>query len=402
MLSCAEELKPVFARFGIAEISDILDLELRGIKRRPRSIKSQKEREDPVQLSRMTTTYHPLKAEENNLAGYILPRIRLHQGTVMLDGVAQHRAVVDSKTRTIRWTRQVPDHGYEQGRVRILSHGKTGSGAILLSENPHQSETPPSDGPSKIIRFHVAKPSASNFKHCSDEQGKPQQPPSLNNTVFLADEEAAGDADDGDDDSWTLVIDRDLWNQDEKKDQASSPITIGEIILTTYHSGGASGMSVPIVKIPILDKLCTQINQVYHTQKPIESLYSSTMKINAKGRQMYTVILDKAPLLYNLADKEAGGDIKRIFNITFHRALKSDIELPMLFRTLVAEVMPGAFGMRGAALEYDSKRRGSDGPRSDARPFSSTHLIRLSGGADIFPGILYKTCRSRTWRYPRS
>ena len=397
MLLHIKELRPLFQRFGAATMSDVLTSELRGAKRRVVSKHpSVKRRRVTSHLRQARRTYSLHESESHNVSGYQLPTLSIHEGTVSLDGEAQSRALIDSNDRTIRWTRPVPQHGYEHGYVDLLNHGLAGNGAILLSDNPDQEELPGSSK-QKLIKFTAAKPNVkinrtpsrdTNLQHQNMEavlksvtQKKVTPAPvtgALSSSPLpveipglkLAAATPAGGVGvnpnfiDGED-IWDMTLDKAVWPVGQPRTKPVDPEPLGQVIFATYHSGGTTGIPIPIMTMPILDQLCAAINekQVGPGGK-IETLYSSIVQVTSEGTQMGTIFLDSAALLYQLADKPNGSDeLKSVINVTFKQSLGSNLVLPILFRTLAVELAPNFATANGVAMEYDADNRGGDGQR---------------------------------------
>ncbi|KAK7419301.1 hypothetical protein QQX98_003453 [Neonectria punicea] len=396
-LSHINELKPLFAKFGTDTISEVLDQELCGQVRRPASSttvqRNRKRRVITSHLRKARRTYVLHEIKSRNVSDYSLPVLSIHEGTVSLNGEAQHRAIVDSNDRTIRWTREVPEHGYEHGFVDVLNHGLAGNGVILLSDNPDSKKVPKSDKRPKLINFQVAKPNvnveapsktldhgrmnavlksvkgspapfaAEDLTTASLSPAPPVQIPGL---VLAAagPEQIDPDYVDGED-YWDLTLDQDVWPDKEVRTRPNTPVSLGQVAFATYHAGGHDGLPVPIVTMPLLDQLCAEINAKHLAdQTQLSSLYSSIVEITSDGTQMGTIFLDSAALLYQLADKPDGSnELSSNLNVSFKNSLGSDVVLPILFRTLGVQLSFNFASAKGAALEYDASNRGGDGVR---------------------------------------
>lgn len=391
------ELKPLFAKFGAETISEVLSQELSGQLRRPVSSaivqQSSKRRvlTSPLRKARRTYVLHEIKSQ--NVSNYKLPVLSIHEGTVSLNGVAQHRASVDKDDRTIRWTREIPEHGYEHGFVDVLNHGLAGNGVILLSDKPDLKKVPKSEDDPKLINFQVAKPGVNveapskTMDHAqmnailkvvkprlipmtvespnTASVGSPPSVPVPGLVVAAAvPEQVDPDYVDGED-YWNLTLDQDAWPDKEVRTRPNNPVSLGQVAFATYHSGGHDGLPIPILTMPLLDQLCAEINAKHLVNQPqLSSLYSSIVEITSDGTQMGTIFLDSAALLYQLADKPDGSDeLSSNLDVSFKNSLGSDLALPILFRTLGVQLSVTLDSAKGAALEYDASNRGGDGVR---------------------------------------
>ncbi|KPM39826.1 hypothetical protein AK830_g6732 [Neonectria ditissima] len=397
LLHHINELKPLFAKFGTDTISEVLAQELRGHVRRPASSttvqRTRKRRVLTCHLRKARRTYVLHETKSQNISKYTLPVLSIHEGTVSLNGEAQHRAIIDKNDRTIRWTREVPEHGFEHGFVDVLNHGLAGNGVILLSDNPDSKKVPNNEKGPKLINFQVAKPNVnveapSKALHHGNMNAvlksvKPRPTPVAGQCVKASrvssalpvtipglvlaaavPEQVDPDYVDGED-YWDLTLDQDVWPDKEVRTRPNNPVSLGQVAFATYHSGGHNGLPVPILNMPLLDQLCAEINAKHlPNQTQLSSLYSSVVEITSDGTQMGTIFLDSAALLYQLADKPEGStELSSTLNLTFKNSLGSDIVLPILFRTLGVQLSFNFDSAKGAALEYDASNRGGDGAR---------------------------------------
>lgn len=417
MLKHIKELRPLFARFGADTISEALSQEIHGDTpdRVLRGNEQQhvKGRTLTANLRAAKRSFVLHKADDTSVPDYHLPLLTVNDGNVLLDGVAQHRAAIDKDNKTVRWTRAIPGHGYEHGRMHVFNHGFAGNGAVLLSKDAQLADSSQDD--SQIIRFHAAKPNANldgvtkpannrnhaqvakflKAQHIAMQNGPtkttssvaakvapprfdmPRPASAISNFVNIpglkvnaavANPAIAvpGDYIDNED-IWDLSMDKGIWEA-KKPIPSINPATtvsMGQVSFSTYHSGGSNGIPVPILTMPLLDQLCSTINAKHLANQPqLNSLYSSHVEITKNGTQMGVILLDAASLLYQLADKPDGKDeVTSLMNVTFKASLGSDIVMPLLFRTLSLEISANFGAIRGAALEYDNDHRGADGQR---------------------------------------
>lgn len=416
LLHHIKELKPLFARFGAGTISEALSRELHAKTFDPPrpgfKEKAVKRRTLVSNLRKAKRTFLLHATEEIELDDYELPLLTIHDGNVLLNGVAQHRATIDKDDKTIRWTRSVAGYGYEHGYLSVLNHGFAGSGAIVLSSDPDQVTIDSAQSGIRIIKFHAAKPNANvetpsviadhqrhtrvakflKTQHMIQSSGaastavleaRPKDEvhtqstlsnhvaiPGLEVNLAVADPGTAipGDIIDNED-TWDLTMDTAIWpSKTPAPTKMTSPVKLGQISFCTYHAGGTNGIPVPIVTMPLLDQLCRDINAAHLpalNQKPrLTTLYSSHLEITKNGTQMGTILVDSASLIYQLADKPSGSqELSSLTNLTFKNSINSDVKLPLLFRTLALELSGTFSSIKGAILEYDNDHRGGDGAR---------------------------------------
>ena len=398
MLGHIKEIQPLFQKFGVATISDVLAQELKGVKRRPASasVAPKTRRNVTSHLRAARRTYVLQETGSHNVRNYSLPVLSIHEGSVTLDGKTEPRALIDASDRAIRWTRPVPEHGYEHGFVDISKHGLSGHGVVALSSDPDLEKLPSqSSQDHKIVQFFAAKPNASvnvEKRELDHEKliqtvssvsktatavaqpsaklasAKPVSIPGLNlqstsSVGAKADPPVNQDYIDNED-YWDMVLDQAVWPVGQPRTSPVNPMPFGQVAFATYHAGGATGLSVPILMVPALDTLLEDINKSKLSgQAQLDSLYSSMVEITSEGKQMGTIYLDSAAVLYELADKATeGGNLPSLFNLTF-KSIGSSVTLPLLFRTLGVELSRDFSSALGSATEYDASNRGGDGDR---------------------------------------
>lgn len=299
MLRHIGELEPLFNRFGAVTMSEVPRREIKGIKRRPAVVAPRPRRKIASHLRKATRTYVFHETENINVSDYRLPVLTIHEGVVVLDGEAQHRALIESDDRTTRWTRPSPSHGYEHGHVNMYNHGLAGSGVVILSDDPDLKDMPQGES-LKCVRFTIAKPNINvatpsssllhekNLAppatlHRSKRGGQTRElalPEPMSLVVpgitdlapLLSTAVPTLDPDYHDaEDEWDLILDADVWAKGQVKTSASKPVSFGKIVFETYHSGGKTGMPIPIVIIPVLDDLCKAINARHLNDKKAPS-----------------------------------------------------------------------------------------------------------------------------------
>ncbi|KAL6702405.1 hypothetical protein ACN47E_002188 [Coniothyrium glycines] len=416
LLQSIKELRPLFARFGAETMSEALTQELHG-NTPDRALMGRPQK--PVKSRTLTANLRNAKRsfvlhgdDDISDLNYRLPLVTINDGNVLLDGVAQHRATIDRDNKTVRWTRALPEKMFEHGRMHIFNHGFAGNGAILLSDDALSANV--AQHKARVIRFHAAKPNASldgvpraaNHEHHTHvakflkakhtfqkfttipttdgrENGatirvaKTTMAPMVSSSVSIPGLEVnaaappPGIAVPGDyidnEDIWSLGMNKSIWEAKAPLPSIdrSNIVSLGQVSFSTYHSGGANGIPVPILTLPLLDQLCSEMNAKHLKDKPqLGSLYSSHVEMTKNGTQMGVILVDAAALIYELADKPQGKqELDSLINLTFKKSIQSDIVLPLLFRTLSLELSANFGSIRGAALEYNNDHRGGDGQR---------------------------------------
>lgn len=157
MLQNIKELKPLFQKFGVSAMSDVLEQELSGKQTRTHSkpVKAKKIRQ--TNISHAKRTFNLLPSAQNATQQHQnLPQLSIHEGLVRLDNEVEPRATVDAANRTVQWSRKLPNGQYEHGYVELRDHGMSGAGAILVNQNADQATMPTSDN-AQIVPFNTVK-----------------------------------------------------------------------------------------------------------------------------------------------------------------------------------------------------------------------------------------------------
>ncbi|KDR76297.1 hypothetical protein GALMADRAFT_140011 [Galerina marginata CBS 339.88] len=380
LLKHIKELQPIFQKFGVSTMSDVLTQELQGEKRRAVAQPAHVRRKRISNVQHVRRTFQLLPTGDESVPGYVLPSLALHEGVVLVDGKVQTRASIDPIARTIRWTRESAEHGHEHGYVELGDLGLSGCGAIILSDEG-DLEHLPRRGARKLVSFTVTKANVQIGKssHTLDHrkvrkthptaQATPVQAPlpakPLNrlphSLVAVVTETGTIDGED----YYDLIVDNDTWAKGTDKDDPTNPTTFGQVALATYHTSddGATGLSVPIITVTHLDQLCDEINKTRTADTQIGALYTSVTEQDTDGNLVGTITFDEAALIAELADKASDDAAAPTVALTFKTKLNSAFVLPILFKSLVVGFNWNFSALEGSAYEYDPSMTGCLGAR---------------------------------------
>jgi len=380
MLKQIGELQPLFSKFGVATISDVLTKELQGGQKNNVSQPAHIKHHQTSNLQHVRRTFQFLVSGENSVPGYVLPSLALHEGVVLVDGKVESRASINPKTRQICWTRESAEHRYEHGFVELVDPGLSGRGCILLSDDPDLQDIP-TGGSRKIISFMVTKVNVQpgkpfhelNHETVQKPSLTPQPAPPINklqlakslnrlpSTLAVIQDPGTIDGED----YYDLIVDKDAWPKGTEKDAPTSPTSFGQVAFATYHTDvGAQGLSVPVFTIPLLDQLRDAINKTRAQDTWIGTLYSSVTENDANGNIVGTITLDEAALIGNLADKPSSDSPVPTLGLTFKEKLNAGaLTLPILFQTLVISFDWSFSELQGAAYVHDPNMNGCLGAR---------------------------------------
>jgi hypothetical protein len=113
-------------------------------------------------------------------------------------------------------------------------------------------------------------------------------------------------------------------------------------------------VAVPIIRVPLLDKICSLINAEFPRADGtvLESLCTSTTNQNdATGGLTGTVTLSQAALLTHSADGATDDQIETV-GLTFKTSLGVDDTLPLLYRSFDIKFSWDFSSVFGAAVSF--------------------------------------------------
>lgn len=339
-LANQRQLLPLLQKYSLRTIKDSLNREIYNLEHAPwrffNNAKSLKLRSsggvplDMLERRFQLTAYH----EETLPSGYQLPDLNLIDGSVIADGQVVLRTSMDARTRTFRWTRELPQLGaFEHACLKVYPHGKAGSGVVYL--------TPDAD-PENVDR----KTTVSGFRALavSPDQTTTAKATSDVATILV-------------EDTLSLTIDKSAWPPNTDWSSVKDPADGGTITLGTYTT--PDGYSVPTARMPSLDDLQTKVNRA--TDREIEPLYRCVSTISAAGNPVFTVQLNRAAWLPFLAD---GGTSAGNFDLKFQSSLGVDARVPCLFQELhIEQDLFWPEDSKAVLFEYNPTMRGMMGDR---------------------------------------
>ncbi|ETS81279.1 hypothetical protein PFICI_06281 [Pestalotiopsis fici W106-1] len=353
-----EELQSIRKLLGDSATSRLLRHEIQTLRSGPHNSHFTRDPVKTILLDQVVRAYHvDLADPRQSPPMHIASSIGLFEGSVLVNGKVEARSHVDYKTKIISWSRALGPSSYEHGCITLVDHGLSGAGAVFLS--PEDSPLVMHDK-QHVYPVHVStKPPAV----------KPTEALATTTTSLLSDST----------DVQEMILDADIWSeQDKHKKKPSHPVSFGRITLQPTQIGGADGLNIPLIQIPLLDRLRDTINEKFAFDDPnqrISSLYKSTVNLSGQSDATAVVQLTGASLLAQLADEDPGA---QVLGCTFKKSLGSDIILPILFQELQVSFKGGS--VIGPIFAYDPLARGSLGSRhllvsaTEPRRFSDARL----------------------------
>jgi hypothetical protein len=334
------DILPLLQKYSLRTIEDSLNREIYGLEYAPwrffNNAASLKLRPyggvplDMLERRFQLTPYH----EETLPSGYTLPDLNLVDGSVIADGQVVLRTVMDARTRTFRWTRELPQLGaFEHACLKIYPHGKAGSGVVYLTPDANPDNVGSKTTIYGFRALAISPTQTATSKLASGSDG------------FVVH------------DTLSLTIDKTAWPPDTDWSSVKDPSDGGTILLGTYTT--PDGYSVPTARMPSLDDFQTKVNQA--KGRKVEQLYRCVSTISAAGKPVFTVELNRAAWLPFLAD---GGTSGSNFGLEFKSNLGVDARVPCLFQELrIEQDLFFPEDIEAVLFEYDATMRGMKGNR---------------------------------------
>ena len=428
MLQKIDELAPVFQKIGVPGVATLLRQELKDARRNKHRSplgpiqKRHTRRYHGMNFKDLKRTF-TLEAKDSPLTdkkgprGYNLPVLNLHEGVLHLDHDIVPRVAFDTKGSTLRWSRALGGgQGHEHGLLTLTTHGLLGHGAVYISKDENPSHLPktyettipfvaqkatgaalPSSGAATCVAAHptkvtattnhkLAKPVGAVAPHApaaavaahptkvmapttTHKLAKPvgavaaptaaPAPPAAAAPSPLAD---PGTVDN--EDFWDVVVDSADWPANTTKTSATSPQSMGQIAMATYHSDGKAGLAVPVIVVPTLDNLLSDINKTRPAASQLGPLYRSTVLVNKTGTLTGTVTFASASTVALLSDHapKTESDPLPTKNLTFSN-VNSTVTIPLLYQSAQFAFSWDFNDISGAVYEFDPGMVGNTGQR---------------------------------------
>ncbi|RKK77994.1 hypothetical protein BFJ71_g16606 [Fusarium oxysporum] len=422
MLFAFDELRPLFERFGIGGISDMLRVEVEAESDK-NSMRLYK-----VARNKLTGPGHgslQYPPEEINGVNYSkllapLPNVSVLEGVVYVDGQVCQRASIDNIKNQIRWVRSVNQPSdtadiFEHGNLIVDPLTLAAQGAILYSTDAEaekaldigfiqylamgcQLDGPPTYQEAMLVAsapvYSMARLAQAVPARAEVAAEEPSEERTLEEAAF---EEApaarvsamqsraprvtlmTAEAEETDIDPlfapgdetlpfmnplrFNMIFDANRY----KKDQVNpgDPVTFGSLDLAVGRKR-ADGLSTRVAILPDLDKLrdLIQAKLVDPTIGKLASFYVSTLSIDDQQRTKVSIAMtpNAQELLRGYKDK-ASADEDFSFGWTFKETLDTDVSLGMMFSSLELTLGPDQKTATGSIVEYSSDSETGEGPK---------------------------------------
>ena len=392
-LESVKQLRPLFRKFGLQTIADRLSIEVDGPEEarqmarlnheefQNRSIDArflmpETKRVCQSDFSELVKEFSlvPESSSHPALETHTLPGITLVEGAVLVDGSVVPHSQVNCDDLTVRWSRKIGTEGdWEHGGLKFDITGVSAAGGVLFCDEfepatvaeedvipvetfsvqeRNGSERSLSESSSPRKAEPIAKPDAD---HLADHAVKPgAEPVALTNLTDHGRFTTQTD--------FKMIFDRTVWPDGVNRTDAVSPTDGGilvQAIFTTKES-----MTVPCLRVPVLDRLCDHINERFRKGEPrLDPFYTSSVTLSIENKSRYFVEVNAAALIPFISNS---GPNVNLWNISF-RDIGFNETLPFLYQSLYIE-FTGFARMEGAMYAYDPTMRGMKGDRY--RPLS--------------------------------
>ena len=385
-LESVQQLRPLLRKFGAQAIYDRLSIEVDGPGKQNRKDlqdqptdavipipeKKRKCRADFGELVRefslVPESSHPA------LENHELPKITLVEGFLLINGSVVPHSEVNHDDLTVRWSRKVGSQSeYEHGWLQFDGTGVSAVGSVLFCEGFEPATLAPEDlifvetssvqeqNGSEQARSKRSSPS----KVAVEPAGKPVADPSVVPVADPSVEPVAvtSMAEHGrftEQYNYRMTFDRRVWPEGTDRSSAIEPFDGGIIVDALFITNERA--ELPLLRVPILDRLCDHINTRYRRNEPkLEPFYTSSASLSIDDKWRYFIEVNMAALIPFISSSEVNVNL---FNVSF-----SDIgfheTLPFLFQSLYVEFSASFVSMTGAMYAYDPNMRGMKGNRYD-------------------------------------
>ncbi|GAB1316433.1 hypothetical protein MFIFM68171_06643 [Madurella fahalii] len=385
MLRHIDELAPVFHKIGVPGVATLLRQELKDARRNKLTWpltpthKRHARRYQGLNFKNLKRTFI-LEARDSPLTdkrgprGYKLPVLNIHEGVLHLDHDIVPRVAFDTKGSRVRWSRALGrGQGYEHGVLNFTTHGLLGHGAVYVSQDENPSDLP--ETCETIIPFVAQKATSTRlvrnrttagFVHATEFMTSTTAHPLVvaNHIGGPAPSPIADPGTIDNEDFYDVVVDSVDWPADTAKTSATSPVSMGQVAMATYHSDGKGGLAIPVIVLPTLDKLLSDINKSRSAESQLEPLYQSTVLVNKTGTLTGTVTFKSASAVARLSDQapKTENDQLPTKNLTFSN-LDSTVTIPILFQSAQFAFSWDFNDISGAVYEFNPAMVGNTGQR---------------------------------------
>jgi hypothetical protein len=425
LLRSIKELNPLFERFGIAAISELLQREIAAESNKISARMYTQTENKLAGIANASVAFEPelLPSSDYTQLPATLPVVTVFEGVVSVDGVVCEYACVDVASNMIRWSRQVSsnkEYLIEHGALMIedpryfsalgqVCYSTDYTGQDLLDLPPFQYLSYGSQCEIDILdqSLDVSKQQL-NFQQPAFEEVKMESKSEEDSSIatiesndvsvdaapttaiqaqevelkepamhFQMAAEVAAPVQElkfvTRPKQFDMVFD-DLPLQ-ESQTAIQRQVDFGPMQLATQRvtSDGTPGIMFSDIVIPNLDSLLDPINANLNltdgTKMKLERLYDTAVTIEAGPGKRVKATVSLAPttleILHQLQDEKAAEDPSK--TVTFKTNLQSDVSLPMLYARIEMTFSPDSTEVVSGTLweyNFDSSKAGAEGIRS--------------------------------------
>ncbi|KAF2093974.1 hypothetical protein NA57DRAFT_80979 [Rhizodiscina lignyota] len=405
MLSCVHNLKPLFERFGIEAISDLVNRELAHLSTLPpAALKTRPQISKTGGLQHVTRSWALRDTRSKRADGFKgdLPELDVYQGVVYVESKYCPNAQI--KENTIIWSRDVANGTWEHGFVKferdlLLGHGAVTYGTEDASPNVRhianvrrfiaepRARRPPKPLKQKAQSFasikaatnskeraaHVAsaieqldKPATTSGNGHAKPVVKvtePQQPSSSD-----PQRAATSPSDDDNDDSTASFTLMDPYNlsydtSDWVDGQATAKTPAAYLQIYTANENTSQHFTCRIPDLDTLrDKVCEKLQSDQSIKlETVPNLYDCFNLVNDDQTASFYFTMKYASIIASAADNYDDKNPK-YSNLTF-KNLGLDLQLPFIFSSMRLTLNWDGSAMSGIIREFDPTMLDDDGKR---------------------------------------
>lgn len=396
MMMAFDELRPLFERFGIGAISDVLraEVKMESDKNSMRQYKTSRNKlTGPGNLALQYPPETIPGVDYSNLPRS-LPLVSVIDGTVHVDGEVCWRSAISNMKNEIRWCREMKswagDVVFEHGTLTVDPLLLSAQGELYYSEDAEGQELlpvghihylamggeldgPPSydeafaegnRGPPAYVMYMATEGTARALPEEAPAGSPGADHGGEEDPLFLPPDETMPLLDPL---QFNMIYDANRY----KKNQVipGDPMPFGPINLAVGRKN-PQGLSTRVALLPNLDKLYDIITKkhVDSSLGKLSSFYNSVLALEADGRTKVSITMtpNGQELLRRYRDKpkEDGNDSDEEYSLEWtFKNLQTDIKLGMLFASIELTLGPDGKTAMGTITEYNSDSETGEGQR---------------------------------------
>ena len=422
MMMAFDELRPLFERFGIGAISDVLKAEVDAESQKNSMRLYKTSRNKLTGPGHLTLQYPPeeIPGIDYSVLPTSLPTVSVVDGVVHVNGEVCPRYTISNMKNEIRWSREIKSWGgevqFEHGALVVDPLLLSAQGELCYTEDVEGQKLLPTryihylamgcelDGPPPYdqvfaeenrdppvyMMYSATEPTVARMLVVEEpvEEGPGEEEPMarmLGAGGPAGTEGAPPKSDDGAEEDplflppdetrpamkplrFNMIYDANRY----KKNQVSpsDPVPFGPLDLALGRQR-ADGLATRMALLPDLDKLYDIITEkhVDSSLGKLASFYNGVLSVEADGRTKVSITMtpNSQELLKEYRDKPGGdgNDSDEEFSLkwTFKQSLGTNVELGMLFASIDMTLGPDGKTAMGTITEYRSDSETGEGQK---------------------------------------